>query len=251
MSGTITAIVVGAGAVLGAGASIYGANKAASATQDASNAALGFNRQALAQQQANSQPYLDVGKSAIPTYQALTSANPAQVEKTLQGTPGYAATYGQGVEGAERAAAASGLNLSGNQVAGVESFGAQLGDSTYQQAINNALGGVEIGQAAAAGSSANIGNASNNASNIVMNQGTNQANITSNEVAGLSRLAGQTGNQFLTYNALKGLNNPGGAPYSYDPGSGTPGGSFATMPNYDPYGAGGAVPPDTTYLPPP
>jgi len=236
MSGTIAAIAIGGSAVLGAAATVYGANKAADATTAASNAAISEQQQALAQQQAIAAPYVAQGQQGIATYNALTSATPGQAQQTLQNTPGYQATYTTGVEAAERAAAASGLNLSGNQIQGVESFGAQLGDQTYQQAINNALGQETIGQSAASGVSANIGQTASTIGNIGINQGNTNASITSNEVAGLTRAAGTAGNQFLTYNALQGLNNPAGtATPTYNPalvGSNFDGSAGAAAPVY-------------------
>ena len=143
-------------------------------------------------QQESVAPYTAQGQTGIQTYNALTKGTPGQIAGTLAATPGYEATYGQGIEAADRSAAASGLNLSGNQVIGAEQFGAQLGDSTYQQAISNALGQEQIGQAAAAGTAANIGTAATNVGNIAIGQGNTQAGIISNEVAGITR-AGQTG----------------------------------------------------------
>lgn len=211
MSGWVAGAIV-VGGVVGAVGSSIAAGKEASATTSAAQTAAQVQQNALNQEKAQAAPYTAQGQTGINTYNALTSANPAQVQKTLTATPGYTATYGQGVEAAERAAGASGLNLSGNQVAGVESFGAQLGDSTYQQAINNALGQEQIGQAAAAGTSANIAGTANNLSNIAVNQGTNIANIDANEIAGITRAGTGAGNQALTYNTLNNLNNPSGSP---------------------------------------
>jgi hypothetical protein len=221
MSGWVAAAVV-VGGVVGAVGSNMAASKEASATQNAANTAANVQYAALNQQQQNAAPYMAQGTAGIQTYNALTSANPAQVEKTLQATPGYQATYGQGIEAAKRASAAGGLNLSGNQIAGVESFGAQLGDNTYQQAINNALGQEQIGQAAQAGQAANISGAASNLSNIAINQGTNLANISANEIAGITRAGSGAANQLLTYNTLNNLNNPAGGGNPYNLGGSTP-----------------------------
>lgn len=234
--------VAGAVVVAGVAGSVIASNKAASATQAGANTAATAQETGLTQELAVAQPYRVQGQQGIQTYNNLTSASPGQVQATLQGTPGYQATYGQGVEAAERAAGASGLNLSGNQIAGVESFGAQLGDSTYQQAINNALGQEQIGQAAAAGSAANISSTAGNLSNIAINQGTNLANISSNEIAGITRAGSGAANQYLTYNTLQNLNNPAGGSPTYN----TTGYSGA---NFD--GSGGGVPAATYNTPPP
>jgi hypothetical protein len=219
MSGWVAAAVVVGGVAAGVGSVVAG-GEAASATRGAAATAAGVQEDALAQQKALGAPYTAQGQTGIQTYNALTSANPAQVQQTLEATPGYQATYGQGVEAAARTAGASGMNLTGNQLTAVEGFGAQLGDSTYQQAINNALGQEQIGQAAASGTAANIGQTASNLSNIAINQGNNQANITTNEIAGLTRAGSNTANQLLTYNTLQGLNNPAGTapPQTYGGG---------------------------------
>jgi hypothetical protein len=236
MSGWVAGAIVVAGVAAGVGSAVAG-SEAAGATKSAANTAAGVQYAALDQQAKLAAPYTAQGQTGIQTYNALTSANPAQVQQTLENTPGYQATYGQGIEAAQRASAAGGLNLSGNQLAGVESFGAQLGDSTYQQAINNALTQEQIGQGAAAGQAANIGSAANNLSNIAIGQGNNIANIDANTIAGISKAGSGAANQLLTYNALQGLNNPGGGggggSPTYNPGAVTGIG----QPVQDPYAA--------------
>jgi hypothetical protein len=235
MSGWVAGAIV-VGGVIGAVGSNMAAGKAASATQNAATTAAGVQNKALDQQQANAAPYMAQGQSGIQTYNALTSASPAQVQQTLSATPGYQATYGQGTEAAMRAAGASGMNLSGNQITGVEQFGAQLGDSTYQQAINNALTQEGVGQAAAAGQSANIGQAASNLSNIAINQGNNMAAIQTNEIAGITRAGSNATNQYLTYNTLQGLNNPAGGGNPYNLGGSTPTAPAGSSLTYDPSG---------------
>lgn len=221
MSGYVAGAVV-VGGIIGAVGSNLAAGKEASATQNASNAAISEQDKALAQQAALAAPYTAQGQKGIATYNALTTGSPQQIQQTLEATPGYQATYGQGIEAAKRASAAGGLNLSGNQLIGVEQYGAQLGDSTYQQAINNALTQEGIGQAAAAGQSSNIGAAASNIAGIQVNQGNNIANIDANEIAGITRAGSGAANQLLTYNTLQGLNTPGGGGNPDNLGGSTP-----------------------------
>jgi hypothetical protein len=219
MSGIATA-VIGA-AVIGGIAMTVASNKAASATKSASDAAIAGEKGALAQQAALSQPYRDLGTSNIPTYQALLKGGKS-AETTLQSLPGYQATLNTGVEAAKRSSAASGLNLSGNQVGAVESYGAQLADSTYQTELANLLQPIQLGQAAAAGQAANVGAAANTIGGIQIGQGNTSAAISANEAAGLTKLAGSAGNQLLTYNTLNGLNNPAGGGNPQNLGGSTP-----------------------------
>lgn len=225
----VAAAVIGA-AVVGAAGSAYAGSEAASATTNASNNAISAQQSALATQTQLSQPYRDLGTNNIQTYQnLLTGANGpagsnaapgsatagANIEQTLQNTPGYQATLTTGTEAAQRAAGASGLNLSGNQVAGVQQFGSQLADSTYQTQLANLLQPIQLGQAAAAGQAANVGTSAANVGQIGINQGNNIANIDANEVAGITRAGSTAANQLVTYNTLNGLNNPA------SPGSGS------------------------------
>ena len=243
----VAAAVIGAAVIGGVGASVAG-SESASATTNASNNAISAQNQALATQTQLSQPYRDLGTNNIQTYQdLLTGANgPAgknaapgsatagqNIEQTLQNTPGYQATLTTGTEAAQRAAGASGLNLSGNQVAGVQQFGSQLADSTYQTQLANLLQPIQLGQAAAAGQAANVGTSATNVGNIGIAQGNNIANIDANEIAGITRAGSNGANQLITYNTLNGLNNPSGT------GTGNYGGwTTSGAPNYD--GSGSA-----------
>ncbi len=57
---SFVAVAIGGSALVGAGASIYGANKAADAQSSAASQALQVQQNA----QKNFQPYLDTGKAA-------------------------------------------------------------------------------------------------------------------------------------------------------------------------------------------
>jgi hypothetical protein len=225
----VAAAVIG-GAVIGAAGSSIAGGEAAGATKSATNASIAEQQSALSQQNQLSAPYRGLGTSNMQTYQNLLTGGgkgAAGIESTLQSLPGYQATLNTGVEAAKRASAASGLNLSGNQVAGVEGYGAQLADSTYQQQLNNLLQPIQLGQAAAAGQAANIGTSASNISNALINQGNNTANIDANTIAGITKAGSNASNQLITYQTLQGLNNPstpaapqtyGGGDYSVAPG---------------------------------
>ena len=229
--GGVGGAILGAGLV-GAGATVIGGVLASNATSDASNAAIQQQQSALQQQATLSQPYRDLGSAAIPTYQNLLTgggAGPAGIEKTLQSLPGYQATLTQGTEAAQRAAGASGLNLSGNQVAAVQQQGAVLADQTYNQRLQELLQPINTGQAAAAGQAANVGGAAANISNALIGQGNTQAGIDANTLAGLTKTAGTASNQYLTQqtlaNLIPGYGTPGGGG-----GAGSGGGANMTYP---------------------
>lgn len=211
------AVAVGVGAVVAAGATIYAANKTASATKDATNAAIHQQQTALEQQATMSQPYRSLGESAIPTLKGLLGLDGGDPTKALEKTPGYQFSKQQGLDATKNAASAMGMGLSGNTLEGLDKFSTGLADQTYQQTVGNMENVVGMGQAAAAGQAANIGNAANNTSNLIMNQGNTMAGIDANLAAGLSKIAGGTANQYMMQNTLKGLQSPGGS--TYDPTS--------------------------------
>lgn len=179
--------------------------------------------------------------NGVPNAQAMQSA--------LQNSPGYQFQLQQGNQNVNNQAAASGMQLSGNTLQSLNQYGQGLANTTYQQYLGNIgnslnayqgyvgdyqnylgnlMNTVGVGQAAAAGSAANIGNsaamagqasqnatgtlanANNNLGNIAVNQGNTQAGINANEIAGLTKAAGNGMNQYTTQNTLSALNNPNG-----------------------------------------
>jgi len=247
MSGAFTAIALGASAttaaivgvgVLGAGATIYGSNKAAGATKDASNAAVAEQQAALAQQKELGAPYTALGQSAITPLEQLLGLTPGSTpgsqQAALANTPGYQFALKQGLQSTQAQANAMGMGLSGNTLAALDQYSTGLADQTYQERVGNLQDVVGIGQAAAAGQAANIGQSAANTGNIRMAQGQTDAGLAINQAAALSKIAGGAVNQYTTMNTLKGLQGggyqapayptatyptyPGGTPG--DPGSG-------------------------------
>lgn len=221
----VAAAVIG-GAVIGAAGSAVAGSKAASATKHASDTAAAEQDKALAQQKELSQPYRDLGTSAIPTYQNLLTGGDkgaAGIKSTLESLPGYQFTRDQGIENTSRAAGAQGFNLTGQQLKGITDYSTGLADNTYSTRLAELLQPVQIGQAAAAGQAANVGSAAANKGQIAINQGNTQAGIAANTISGVTGAIGNAGNQYLTYQTLKGLNSPGGGGYTY-------GGGYAHLP---------------------
>jgi len=199
----ITSAVVGAVAVTSAG------SKAASATRDASNAAVAQQQAALAQQKELGAPYTAFGQSGIKPLQDLlgltAGSTPASQQAALAGTPGYQFALQQGLQSTKAQANAMGMGLSGNTLAALDQYSTGLADQTYQQRVGNLEGVVGIGQAAAAGQAANIGQGAANIGNIRMAQGQTQAGIAMNQGAAYSNILGNAAGQYATYNTLRGL----------------------------------------------
>ena len=215
----VAAAVIG-GAVVAAGGAMAAGSAASSATRDASNAAIQQQQSALAQQKEMAAPYTQLGQNAMGAYQNLLGigpdgkVNPQLAQQTLQNMPGYQFAQQQGQNQTLAAAGAMGMGLSGNTLAGLSKYNQGLADQTYQQELQNLLAPVQIGQAAAAGQSANIGNAATNMGNIQMQQGQNNANIATGTIGGITGSIGNALNSYTTMNTLAGLRGaPNSTPY--------------------------------------
>jgi len=216
----VAAAIIG-GAVVAAGGAMAAGSTAAGATRDASNAAIQQQQSALAQQKEMATPYTQLGQSAMGAYQNLLGigadgkVNPQLAQQTLQNMPGYQFAQQQGQNQTLAAAGAMGMGLSGNTLAGLSRYNQGLADQTYQQELQNLLAPVQIGQAAAAGQAANIGNAATNMGNIAMQQGQNQANIGIGTIGGITGAISNGINSYTTMNTLKGLQGAGGGATPY------------------------------------
>lgn len=222
----VAAAIVGAAAIGAVGSAAAG-SEAAGATKDATRAAISEQQAALDQQATLARPYTLLGQSAVPQLQALLgiksgpggamgaptdATTNANTLATLQATPGYQFAKQQGIDATKNAAAASGMLLSGNTLEGLDKFSTGLADSTYQQTVGNLENVVGLGQAAAAGQAANIGNAASNISGALIGQGNTLAGIDANTIAGITKSIGNGVNNYTTMQTLAGLNNPGGSP---------------------------------------
>ena len=196
--------------------------------------------------------------------------NTAAMTAALRNSPGYQFQLDGANTNAKNQASAMGMGMSGNTLQDLSAVGQGLADSTYQQYLGNlgnTLGAYQgyvgdyqnylgnlmnslgVGQGAAAGQAANIGQsaatmgaayqnagaqsagANNNLANIYANQGNTLAGIDANQIAGLSRIAGNTANQFGTRNTLNALNNPNGQ--SLYQGAPTDYGGMSSQSGYD------------------
>lgn len=145
MSWVMTAI--GAGSALSAGASIYGANRAASTQQQAAQLASQTQLQmfeqgagAVAGAQGAFSPYTDLGNyaaSALKGNLTKLTAGFAPTMAQLEATPGYQFTLDQGLKATTNANSAMGLADSGVQGKGIANYAEGLASTTYQQQFQN------------------------------------------------------------------------------------------------------------------
>lgn len=212
----VAAAVIGAGVIGAVGSGVAG-SMAAGATKDATNASIANQQSTLAKQTALEAPYNSIGTAAIPTLEGLLgigpngSSNPAAMQTTLASLPGYQFTKQQGLDATKNAASASGLSLSGNTLKALDDYSTGLADSTYQQEVGNIESVVGIGQAAASGTSANIGQAGGNISSALINQGNTTAGIDANTIAGITKATSGAANNLVTQQTLADIYGSGSA----------------------------------------
>lgn len=226
--------IAGMSGLAGAGASIFGAGKQASAAKESSQmqaymSMLAMQEQArqYAQTRSDLAPYRGVGETGA---NMLTGALPylssgfKPDQQTLESTPGYQWNLGQGLKSTQSATAARGLGVSGAALKGAATYATGLADNTLQtqfnidqsnkqNSYNKLLGTTQVG-ASAAGATGMFGaNSANQQSNLLTGMGNAYgaanmagANAWGNALTGFSNAASGMGGLFLQ-NYLK---NKGG-----------------------------------------
>lgn len=236
--------VIGAG-VLGAGATIYSANTAAKAQENAANASLVNSENQFNATNNNLAPFrqigVDAGNELTSRLADLTSPILLN-ESTLENTPGYQFNLTQGLKATQNSAAARGLGTSGAALKGASTFATGLADNTYKtqfdiantnqtNAYNRLKGLVDTGETAAAGTGA-LAQAATTTQNTALTQGGTAAaagaNATGGAISNLSNnvsgYALSKGNLFSTSPTINangsiagavGPTSVGGAPLVY------------------------------------
>lgn len=211
----MVAVAVIGSAVVGAGATAFGASKAADAQKDAANAASGTQMAMFNKMQKNLQPYMDLGTQAtgmmtnkLGDYTAPVVMDQAALEKT----PGYQFNLTQGLKATQNSAAARGLGSSGAALKGAANFATGLADNTYQNQFNNAvtnqtnsynrlMGVLGVGQNAAAG----VGNAGIQTGNSIAQNTIGAGNAQAGAYMSMGNAVSGAANNIGGYYAYKGL----------------------------------------------
>ena len=210
----VAVAIVGAG-VVGAVATAYSANKAASAQTSAADKASAAAQAQYYQSRQDLAPYRDIGARAGTELESrlpfLTS--PIEMDQVaLEKTPGYQFTKTQGLKAVQNSAAARGLGVSGAALKGAATFATGLADNTYQtqfnlenvnrtNAYNRLKGLVDTGASAAAGTGQLGAAAANTTASANMAAGNAQAAAANATGAGIASAA----NNFGGYMAYRGL----------------------------------------------
>ena len=171
--GAVTAAVIGAvGAIGAAKMSADASDKAAGAASKAGNASLALQRQAYETQQANLQPYMQLGTGAIDKITALNNGD----YSGFINSPDYQFTLQQGMQGLDRSAAARGSLYSGGHSADLTKYAQGLASTQLGNYRSNLMGLVNLGQNSAAG----VGQAAQNYANSSGTLLSSMANATGN-----------------------------------------------------------------------
>lgn len=139
----VAAAVIG-GSVVGAGASMFGANKAAKAQSRAAKNSIAAQREMFDITQANLKPYMASGEAALPDLNKFDQA-------ALEATPGYKFALSQGLKAVQNSMSAKLLGGSGSAIKEAAKFATGLADQTYGENFNRLLSRVQVGANAAAG----------------------------------------------------------------------------------------------------
>lgn len=145
---------IAAAAVVGAGASIYSADKASEAQSDAAAQAGALEREAQQQIRGDLAPYRDAGSKALGYYQDFLGANGADASASarnmFQTSPGYQFAQDEGIRATEGGAAARGGLLSGGTLKALQERGQGLANQEYGSYLDRFLGLANMGQNSAA-----------------------------------------------------------------------------------------------------
>lgn len=172
------------------------AQAAAGQTAAATNQATQLQREMWQAQQAQQQPWMQAGQTALNALVPMTTNYQKFGMDQFQQDPGYAFRLSEGQKALDRSAAARGGMISGSALKAATRYGQDMGSQEYQNAFNRyqternaqlnplqSLAGV--GQTATNTLGQSGQNYANNVGNAMINQGYNQGN---------ALIAGQQGN---------------------------------------------------------
>ena len=204
---TVMAVAVIGGAVVGAGASVYAANRSSDAIQDASNTATGETRRQYDLNRADMMPWMDSGKNALTRLDQVNNGDMSP----FMASPDYNFRKSEGQKGINNIFSAGGNKYGGNALAALTDYNSNLASGEFGNWWNRQAGQAGIGQAA----TQQIGQqgmlASNQISNNIMNAGNAQA-------SGYQQMAGGVNNAIQggigNYMYLQGLKTGGTGPGS-------------------------------------
>lgn len=210
---------------------VLGANAANNAAETQSNAALeaaklnaqagqnaiDFNKEVLAQQQKNAQPWIDAGTGALKSIGEITSTPyTLPTAEEARATPGYQFALEQGQKALEAYERANGTLMSGKAAKDIFNYGIGSADTNYQNVVNNSLRAREanlnpllseagLGQVSTSGLNSNLSTEANNNANIGLTTAANVGNL--GQQSAQARASGYATSQSNLLNAFKSVGN--------------------------------------------
>ena len=211
-------------AVLGAGASIYGANKASEAQTNAAKTAADTSLSMYNTTRGDLAPYRQIGQTAATdlTNRLSDLTSPISVDPNqLENSDYYKFTSTQGQKAVTNSAAARGLGSSGAALKGAASYAKGLATDTYKtafdmantnqsNAFNRLKSLVDTGQSASAQTGSAGTSAASTAASAQIGAGNAQAASANATGGAISNLASNIGG----YAAYKGIYGTGSSPTS-------------------------------------
>lgn len=142
---SFVAAAVGGAGIIGAGASIYAANKASDVQSKAAQEAAALQREQMRQTQANADPFIKGGQGANGLLQSFygIGGDPALGQSALarfQQSPDYQFALKGGSDALDNSAAARGGMIGGNQIRAQTEFGQGLATQNLQGYLSRLLG---------------------------------------------------------------------------------------------------------------
>lgn len=212
-----TAAIIGGSALLGAGASVYGANKAASAQKKAANQASQIQKDQYEQTRADLAPYRETGSNALSQYQSLLGLNgQAKAQEALQGytqSPYLSQLIKDTQAGVDASSAARGGLFSGATAQAIGNKTANLYMGDYNNYLSRIGGLVDTGQNAASQTGQFGANAAAGRANAATAAGNAQAGGWINMANGVNNALSQGASLYGAYKG--GMFNQPAPPPSY------------------------------------
>lgn len=203
------AAAVGGGALIGAGASIYGANQ----QSNAAGQALDFQKQQYGDTQRNMAPYRQNGAGALDNLGRLNSGDMSK----FYTSPDYNFRLNQGMNTLQNSAASRGGLLSGNAMRAISDYGQNTASGEYGNYWNRNFQQAQLGQSGALGQAQVGAGQAGQIGNTMMGQG--QANA-SGAVGAANSINSGIGN-YAFLNSYMNKNAPTSA-YAPSGGGGVP-----------------------------
>jgi hypothetical protein len=172
-------------AVIGGGASIFGASKAAKAQKKAAKSGIKSQEKMLETARSDLAPYRETGQSALFSLADMyglerpgSEGGEAFSDSALEAfrmSPDYQVAMKEGVRASDMSAAAQGNLKSGGQIREITELGSDLGSRYFGSYLDRLAKLAGLGQNSAAGSASHAMNAGSNLSNLQLAKGEAQA----------------------------------------------------------------------------